>query len=133
MSRTTEMNKEIFGKNLLAAIKEVLDYKCIDAVCFKFRIIPIVEPGKPMYASDEVMRLVLLSERNVGNRLLTFEETVALMSCKSPFVPLWINVSFGEMVDGVCIIKLETSLRIRKPTILLNSDTGHPPFKAILE
>lgn len=46
-------------------------------------------------------------------------------------VPIWINVSFVEMEGEIGIFRLETSLRFRKPTLLRNADTGHPPFKAL--
>lgn len=72
-----------------------------------------------------------LSEKNVGSRLLSLEETVRLLGCEVPFVPIWINVSFLESNETDTIFKLETSLRFRKPSLLRNVETGHAPFKAI--
>ena len=78
------------------------------------------------------MRLIALSEKNVGNRLLTVEETVNLVACQSPFVPIWINISLNEVSEHRIIFNFETSLRFRKPSQLRNVETGHPPFKAIM-
>ena len=76
------------------------------------------------------MRLIALSEKNVGNRLLTIEETVNLVACQSPFVPIWINISLNKINNHILVFNFETSLRFRKPSQLKNIETGHPPFKA---
>ena len=73
-----------------------------------------------------------MSEKNVGNRLLTLEETVRLVACNSPLVPIWINVSLINTDGDKIIFNFETSLRFRKPSLLRNAETGHPPFKAII-
>lgn len=78
------------------------------------------------------MRLVLLSEKNVGNKLFTLEETVKLVAWNAPFVPIWINISLNRKEEGKIIFNFETSLRLRKPSLLRNADTGHAPFKAIV-
>ncbi|MBD5106140.1 MAG: hypothetical protein HDT41_04095, partial [Lachnospiraceae bacterium] len=71
--------------------------------------IPVYEEKKAFNAVDDSMRLISLSEKNVGNRLLTLEETVKLAACNSPLVPIWINISLNT-IDGEKI----------------------PPFKAII-
>lgn len=78
------------------------------------------------------MRLVALSEKNVGGRLLTLDKTVKLVACNSPFVPIWINISLDSIDGEKIIFNFETSLRFRKPSLLKNAETGHPPFKAII-
>lgn len=87
---------------------------------------------KSFNAVDDSMRLIALSEKNVGNRLLTLEETVRLVACNSPLVPIWINVSLINTDGDKIIFNFETSLRFRKPSLLRNAETGHPPFKAII-
>ncbi len=94
-------------------------------------MVPVYEKDKPHDATDDVMRLVLLSEKNIGNRLLTTEEVVNLAASFSPFVPIWINISFDRMEGDNYIFNFETSLRCRKPSLLRNAETGHPPFQAI--
>ena len=91
-----------------------------------------MKKNKPFNGLDDLMRLVVLSEKNVGNRLLTVEETVNLVACRSPFVPIWINISLNEISEHQIIFNFETSLRFRKPSLLRNVETGHPPFKAIM-
>ncbi len=113
-------------------IHEIVENKKIVVENLRFKIIPIYENGKSFNGLDNQMRLIALSEKNVGNRLLTIEETVNLVACQSPFVPIWINISMNEIREDRMIFDFETSLRFRKPSLLRNQETGHPPFKAIL-
>lgn len=132
MVKLKEMNKTIFYDNLIMTINEIVENKKIVDENLRFKIIPIYENGKTFNGLDNQMRLIALSEKNVGNRLLTIEETVNLVSCKSPFVPIWINISLNEISGERMIFNFETSLRFRKPSLLRNQETGHPPFKAII-
>lgn len=127
-----EMNKSIFHDNLMLTINEIMGDMRLDDKNLKFNIIPVYEKNKPFNGLDDLMRLVVLSEKNVGNRLLTVEETVNLVACQSPFVPIWINISLNEISEHQIIFNFETSLRFRKPSLLRNVETGHPPFKAIM-
>ena len=127
-----EMNKSIFHDNLMLTINEIMGDMRLDDKNLKFNIIPVYEKNKPFNGLDDLMRLVVLSEKNVGNRLLTVEETVNLVACRSPFVPIWINISLNEISEHQIIFNFETSLRFRKPSLLRNVETGHPPFKAIM-
>ena len=129
MKAVREMNKEIFRNNLLMAIREITN---IDEEKIKLRIVPVFEQQKPHTAVDDSMRLVALSNKNIGNRFLSVEETVNLVACQSPLVPVWINVSFECVEGNEIVLKFETSLRFRKPSLLKNAETGHPPFKAII-
>ena len=130
MNKIREMNKDIFQNNLLMTIKEIMLDKDVDVKKIRFKIIPIYEEKKSFNAIDDSMRLIALSEKNLGNRLLTLEETVRLVACNSPLVPIWINISLNEINCGIIIFDFETSLRFRKPSLLRNGETGHPPFKA---
>lgn len=132
MVKLKEMNKTIFYDNLIMTINEIVENKKIVDENLRFKIIPIYENGKSFNGLDNQMRLIALSEKNVGNRLLTIEETVNLVACKSPFVPIWINISLNEISGDRMIFNFETSLRFRKPSLLRNQETGHPPFKAII-
>ena len=132
MVKLKEMNKTIFYDNLIMTINEIVENKKIVDENLRFKIIPIYENGKSFDGRDDQMRLIALSEKNVGNRLLTIEETVNLVACKSPFVPIWINISLNEISGDRMIFNFETSLRFRKPSLLRNQETGHPPFKAII-
>ncbi|MBO5146557.1 MAG: hypothetical protein J6C19_13690 [Lachnospiraceae bacterium] len=131
MEKVREMNKTIFRDNLLMTICEVMGERSVDENDIRFNIIPVYEKDKAFNSLDDIMRLVLLSEKNVGNKLFTLDETVKLAAWNSPFVPIWINVSFNRKEEGKIIFDFETSLRLRKPSLLRNADTGHAPFKAI--
>lgn len=74
----------------------------------------------------------IMDTKNVGNRLLTVEEAVKIVACNSPFVPVWINISLNKIKGEKLVFNFETSLRFRKPSLLRNAETGHPPFKAII-
>jgi len=132
MIKLKEMNKSIFYNNLIMTINEIVENKKIVVENLRFKIIPIYENGKSFNGLDNQMRLIALSEKNVGNRLLTIEETVNLVACQSPFVPIWINISLNKINNHILVFNFETSLRFRKPSQLKNIETGHPPFKAIL-
>lgn len=132
MVKLKEMNKSIFYNNLMLTINEIIENRNIDDKIIKFKIIPVYEKDKSFNGLDNQMRLIALSEKNVGNRLLTIEETVNLVACQSPFVPIWINISLHEMSEHRIVFNFETSLRFRKPSLLRNTETGHPPFKAVM-
>lgn len=131
MKKVREMNKTIFRNNLLMAMNEIMGDISIDEKDIRFKIVPVYEKNKSFNGLDNVMRLVLLSEKNIGNRLLTLEETVKLVACNVPFVPIWINISLNRRENEKIIFNFETSLRLRKPSLLRNADTGHAPFKAL--
>lgn len=130
MEKVREMDKHIFRDNLLMTIYEIMCTGNIDESKIRFRILPIYEKEKAHNGTDDLMRLVALSEKNVGDRLLTIEETVNLVACKSPLVPIWINISLYNIDEDKIIFNFETSLRFRKPSLLRNAETGHPPFRA---
>ena len=132
MIKLKEMNKSIFYDNLMLTINEIMGDMKLDDGCLRFKIIPVYEKDKSFNGLVNQMRLIALSEKNVGNRLLTVEETVNLVACQSPFVPIWINISLNDISEHRIIFNFETSLRFRKPSQLGNVETGHPPFKAII-
>ena len=133
MEKVREMDRNIFHDNLIMTLCEITNTKSVDESKVKFKIIPIYEKNKSFNGMDDLMRLVALSEKNIGNRLLTVEETVNLVACNSPFVPIWINISLNTIDGEKMIFNFETSLRFRKPSLLRNAETGHPPFKAIFK
>ena len=132
MESIKEMSKFIFRNNLLLTVNEIMGNKSIDENDIRFNIIPIYEKNKSFNGLDNVMRLVILSEENIANKLFTLEETVKLVAWNSPLVPIWINVSLNRKEKEIIIFDFETSLRLRKPSLLKNSETGHAPFKAIV-
>ena len=130
--RIREMNRDIFHNNLMSTIHEIVENEDLKEDDIRFKIIPVYEKDKPFNAVDDLMRLVLLSDSNIGGKLLTVKETVSVVGCQEPLVPIWINISYFGKKEDKLIFNFETSLRFRKPSLLRNAETGHPPFKAIL-
>ncbi|WFR63804.1 hypothetical protein P9222_05960 [Paenibacillus amylolyticus] len=130
MRRTTHMDRTIFRVHLLSTLDEIkirdhLKYEDVSLV-----IEPVFESDKSLNGADEIMRLVVLTEDNVRNRRFTVDEAVDLLCWRLPLVPLWIDVSLVEVVRNEGVFKLACSLRLRKPTELLHTETGHAPFRA---
>ncbi|KQY79896.1 hypothetical protein ASD24_18300 [Paenibacillus sp. Root52] len=132
MARVTQMNKDIFTVNLESAIKEIQDNEELHYEEVAFIVEAVEEPGKPLDGADDMMRLWILAKKNVEGRQFSLQNAVDLLAWKAPFVPIWIDVSFVKMDEAKAIFKLKSSLRLRKPTLLRNADTGHAPFRAVL-
>ncbi|MBV1219330.1 hypothetical protein J0N37_05000, partial [Listeria monocytogenes] len=130
MSKTTQMNSEIFQINLEKTLKEIMVAKGLQSDEIRFVIVPVEEKGKMLDGSDEMMKRLVLTKENIGNKQLVLKDVVDVLGGLFPKAPIWINVSFLEMNGEKAIFKLETSLRFRKPTLLRNAETGHAPFKA---
>ncbi|EAD2801188.1 hypothetical protein D3493_12855 [Listeria monocytogenes] len=128
MNKTTQMNSEIFQINLEKTLKEIMVAKGLQIDKIRFVIVPVEEKGKMLDGSDEMMKRLVLTKENIGNKQLVLKDVVGGLF---PKTTIWINVSFLEMNGEKAIFKLETSLRFRKPTLLRNAETGHTPFKAI--
>ncbi|EAG9432520.1 hypothetical protein DB724_05445 [Listeria monocytogenes] len=131
MNKTTQMNSEIFQINLEKTLKEIMVAKGLQIDKIRFVIVPVEEKGKMLDGSDEMMKRLVLTKENIGNKQLVLKDVVDVVGGLFPKTPIWINVSFLEINGEKAIFKLETSLRFRKPTLLRNVETGHAPFKAI--
>lgn len=127
-----EMNSDIFRKNLLVAVEELKIYKDIRGENYKFHITPVNEKGKKLQARDEFMRLNVLNPNYIHNKIYTVDKVVVMLSFFSPFVPIWINISYLNSESDYILMDLECSLRLRKPSLLRNQETGHAPFKVIV-
>ncbi|MCD2253841.1 hypothetical protein [Listeria marthii] len=131
MNKQTQMNREIFQINLEKTLKEIMVAKGLQNGEIRFVIVPVEEKGKMLDGSDEMMKRLVLTKENIGNKQLVLNDVVDVLGGLLSKAPIWINVSFLEMNGEIAIFKLETSLRFRKPTLLRNAETGHAPFKAI--
>ncbi|KGR85314.1 hypothetical protein [Lysinibacillus odysseyi] len=132
MTKVTQMNEEIFSTNLSKAVDKIKEGREISSDIVKFVIEPVEEHGKLLDGSDEMMKRLVLSKENIGDKKLLLEDVVGVLGGLFPKAPMWINISFMEMQGDVAIFKLETSLRFRKPTLLRNAETGHAPFNVII-
>ncbi len=129
MKQCREMNTAIFRANLLATLIE-LGY---DGDAPYFRITPVYDQSKAPCMYDDMFRLEVLGEENIGGKIIPLDDTVEVLSCMSPLVPTQIKVKYLGKIENKTVFELLTSTRIRKPSQLANIDTGHPPFKAITE
>lgn len=121
------LDKEVFKNNLLMCINElgIHDYSNL-----KFKIVPVVENGKNLNSTDDYMRLTVLSEKNLGDRLLELDTVINYLSAPHSTFPIWAEVEVCDEMEEF-IIELRISQRFRKPSLLRNQETGHPPFKSI--
>lgn len=126
-----EMNPQIFSKFLDESIEEVK--KCVKIEeGYGFVITPVVEKGKPMFAQDEMMRLNIINRKRVENHIFSKNDVVGLLTYFSPLVPIWIDVKYVPDYFKGPVFELKCSLRLRKPSLLRNQETGHPPFRVII-
>ncbi|MBC6310293.1 hypothetical protein HCJ66_12160 [Listeria sp. FSL L7-1582] len=129
MDKITQMNEEIFAENLLRATNELKEKMGIQSTVNKFIIEPVEEEGKMLDGGDEMMKRLVLTKENIGDKKLSVKDVVGVLGGLFPRAPIWINISFIEVEEEVAIFRLDTSLRFRKPTLLRNSESGHAPFK----
>ena len=127
-----EMNKTIFEDHLMKAVAVLVKKLNINGENYKFHITPVHEKNKPLFAEDEFMRLNVLNPNHIKDKFFTCKEIVIMLASFSPFVPIWINVSYMFSKQDTVFINLDCSLRLRKPSLLRNQETGYAPFKVII-
>ena len=94
-----------------------------------FIINPIDEPGKKLNSGDEFMKLNIFNEQTVRNKCFSINEVVSAFTLLCPLVPVWIEIAAMERRGDTLFVRLDCSRRFRKPSLLRNIETGHPPFK----
>ena len=125
-----KMDKSIFMKHLEMTVEEIKRKEGLVFLNDTFIINPVYEKEKPLTARDEMMRLNILNKNRIENRTFNKEEVVSMLTFFTPFVPVWIDVEY----DGqACVFQIRCSLRLRKPSLLRNQESGHPPFRAVLK
>ena len=129
MEKLRKMCKKDFENNLMLAVCELLQCPIDEIAGYKFTVLPIMEDGKNYSSKDDIMRLWYFTKRNI-NRLFQLDEVVRLFSGLEPLYPLWIEVLLVDEKNN--IIQLKHSLRFRRPSELHNTETGHPPFKVVI-
>ena len=133
-----QFSKTDFRNNLLTAIYKILLFRGLPlSDNIKLSIVTNPEPNKKHTATDDIARLVTLSEDNIQNRYFDVDAVITLLvfpNQKYPSkFPMWINVSYEGMIDNNYHFILEVSIRYRSPSLMHNKETGHPPFNAILQ
>ena len=128
------MDKGTFKDYLLQTLSEISIFQNVKLnEKSKFIIVPVPESGKSLNSTDEYLHRGMLNEENLNGREFDFDTAVNMLSCMIPLCPIWITVMLKEIRGNEPIVELQTSLRFRKPSILHNQETNHPPFKAIYQ
>ncbi|MBF2350286.1 hypothetical protein IA935_13625 [Listeria marthii] len=68
MNKQTQMNREIFQINLEKTLKEIMVAKGLQNGEIRFVIVPVEEKGKMLDGSDEMMKRLVLTKENIGNK-----------------------------------------------------------------
>lgn len=131
---TKEMNRDIFRSNLIKTIIEINPSQDISKVLLKIETYE--EKGKCLNTYDEIMHLNVFALNRIPKMTFTIDQaldsfTLLMSAFKMPLVPIWINVEYMCDKDDFSLYKLVCSRRYRKPSLLRNQETGHPPFKAM--
>lgn len=126
---TNRLTKEIFKENLIGILAEAgIELNKLKGI--KFKMIPITEEGKTQNSIDDVVRLWAYHGIKFSDNLYPIEHLITVLSVVAPKFPLWIHINTSTyLVDK--IIRLEVSMRFRKPSELHNKEFGFPPFKII--
>ncbi|MBP1536003.1 MAG: hypothetical protein IK999_18070 [Ruminococcus sp.] len=127
MKKCREMTPEIFRNNLLSALAE-MDIGSYEPL---FRIIRVEKKDVCSDNYGDVFDMIVLSEQNIKDRLLSLDDVVYLLSGLTPYFPTQIKIKKVCEHDGRVELELYTSTRVCRPSQLANIDTGHPPFKVI--
>lgn len=127
-----QLTKQQFHENLLATLNEVLPDNLASEKASRFVITPVYEQNVKHTSVDDYLRLALLTNKNIKDRLFDSESLVTFLSGPNSLFPLWINVIPKEHTGDYNLFELKISTRFRKPSELKNRETGHPPFKAVL-
>lgn len=98
----------------------------------KFIVTPVEERGKALNSTDEYIQRGMLNSDNLKGRFFDIDSVIKMLGCRIPLCPIWIKVALVNHGDKELIVELQTSLRFRKPSLLQNQETGHPPFIAVL-
>lgn len=86
-------------------------------------LIPEYDEHKSSNGKDDMFQMIALSDNNIKDRLLKFENVVEILSCMSPHVPTQIKVKVSELSSEQNIVfDLITSTRIRKPSLFWNTE-----------
>lgn len=127
------INKIVLKQFLLDTIRELSEEKNFSIEKeFRFRITPNPEPDKNHNSTDDFMRLVMYTDKNIKGKEFSLDTTILMLSAAPHSrYPLWINISMIMENEKDIIFDAEISLRFRLPKILSNQESGHPPFKAV--
>ena len=92
----------------------------------KFIIVPNYDLNKSSTGEDEMFRMVILSEDNVGGRIIDYQTACDVLTIFPPHYPTKIVVkSRSDMTD---IFEITCSTRLRKPSEIAGISSAYSPF-----
>jgi hypothetical protein len=123
------LTKSQFSDNLVCTIQELLPASPRHTLeqC-RFVVVPCREPNVHYSSRDDSYSRWMLNDENLEKQVFTLAEVVNLLSLPNSSYPLWITVALQREAPPY-VVELRISLRIRTPSQLQNTETGHPPFK----
>ena len=122
MKRNT-FTKDDFIRRFDKIIKDEFGRVASDS---KFIIVPNYDSNESSTSEDEVFRMVILSEDNVGGKTVDYQTACDVLTIFSPHYPTKIIVkSSNDMTDTFEII---CSTKLRKPSEIANISPGYSPF-----
>jgi len=115
------MTKKDFKNNFINCLSEnKIDLKN----ALTFTLYPIEEKNKKNNSVDDVVRLWAFRDLSFEDKLYNFEQVVDLLSFMGPrFYPLWVHIYKSDIS-----LKIEFSMRFRKPSQLKYIKDRNPPF-----
>ncbi|MBC3211984.1 hypothetical protein [Serratia fonticola] len=125
------MNRYIFKKNLLCSIEDLFlmeHLHSIDSNELLFTVIPVMEEGKRYNSKDELMQRTVFSNGNIYGKVIGINDVVDVFSGLDPLFPLWVKISLKKQKNKPFLIELQTSVRFRKPSVVMNTGSKYPPF-----
>ncbi len=119
-----QYDKNTFITNFNKIIEDHFEVKAEDA---KYIIKPNYDPSKSESGEDSVFRMVILSDDNIGNKTIGYEDTVDVLTMFSPHFPTKVVISKEPKEDEIVFI-VDCSTRVRKPSAIANIENGYSPF-----
>lgn len=95
----------------------------------RFMITPKQESDKKYNSTDEYIRFWVMNDKNLKGRLLSFDDVISFFEGLFPLCPIWIRIStIKNSHEDEIVFNLTTSLRNRKPSVVMNTGSKYPPF-----
>lgn len=120
----TPYDSSSFRKNFEAILSDRFE---ADASSASFVIVPQYDPNKSETGEDSAFRLILLSEKNIGERKLSFEDAVAILTAFEPHYPTKIEITKNSSAPSA-LFELKCCTRVRKPSAIADIASPYAPF-----
>ena len=106
----------------------IMDAYGVDAINANYVINPVYDSSKNETGEDSVFRLVILSEKNIGDKKLSFDDTVCILTAFEAHYPTKIIISEYSS-ERNNIFEIFCSTRVRKPSAISNIYNRYAPFE----